>query len=671
MEKLSKKFAFVLVPRPDITLLCYIIPENIEISVGDCVEIELKKSKIWGIVQDISELLPEKIKEMSLKPVLGKIFSSTIFSDKHETAFLKWFADYYLYSFPKIIKQIFSPIISNGNSLIGNSDIDKHLSSLCECENSPKPELNSDQTRVVKSITDRWNKKDFKPVVVFGVTGSGKSEVFSTLCQETIKKGKQILYLVPEVGLTSRALKHLISRIGAPGVILHSFMTRKKRFSAMYCAINKKATIIVGTRSSILYPFFDIGLIIIDEEHDTSYKNLEQPYYNARDAAVMKGLYLNIPVVMGSATPSSDSWYNCTAKKYYIEKIITRANKKPLPEIKTFKYKGDMYIPSELVNLVKNSILNKEQSLFFLNRRGFATLAVCPDCGETTKCPNCNTALIYHKKIDKLLCHHCNFSKNTFLCGKCDGILEFEGMGVEKLNDALFQYFPDSKIISFDKDNLNTLSLFDKAVDEISKNRYNIIVGTVMISKGHNFPMLKNVIIKFADYILSFNDTRAAEKCFQLITQVAGRAGRFETAGIVYAESVYPDHYLWKYVTNHDYEGFIEEELLWRKKLFLPPYSKMTIIKISGTKEYLVNNAADDIHNLLKCSFDKIRNIGFVLFPPIEPPLSKTKNRFRKNISIISPKNSKAFKILKDTLLEIPRVPQILITFDVDPVNET
>lgn len=667
---MTEKFASVLIPRPELSQLSYIIPENFDIRPGDCVEIELKKTNIWGIVSEVSDSPPPELQGKTLKPVLGKILSSPVFADNIETSLLKWISEYYIYPFPKIIKQIFSPLIGPGNTINGSSDIQKHLSSLCRSTQAEKTELNIHQKRIVDSILQRWNNLDYKPALVFGITGSGKSEIFAELCKDIIKKGRQVLYLVPEIGLTSKALEHLINRIGAPGVILHSFMSKKKRFSSIYCAMSGEAKIIVGTRSSILYPFFNIGLIVIDEEHDSSYKNLEPPYFNARDYSVMKGLQLKIPVIMGSATPSSDSWHNALTGKYYLEIIKERANNRPLPEIKIFPYIGDLYLPSDIISMVRNSISSGDQTLFFLNRRGFATLALCSECGKTVKCPGCNTALIYHKKKNSLLCHHCNFSKNEFVCPECGSPLRFEGIGVEKLVEAVSEYFPGTEIISFDRDNLTTLSLFDKAVETISKNKGSIIVGTVMISKGHNFPNLKNVIIKYADYILSFQDSRAAEKCFQLISQVAGRAGRFDTTGTVYAEAVYPDHYLWKYIRSNDYEGFMAEELNWRKRLSLPPFTKMIIVRISGKNEKKVNDLALTLHQQISTLLEQnINNI--ILFPVSEPPLSKIKNRFRKNITLISPKNSSDLKKLNKIITNFPSFKGVAITFDVDPLNET
>ena len=665
---MKKKYALVLIPRPDISPLIYSIPDHLDLKIGDAVEIELRKAATWGVVQSFCDDLLENIKENSIKQIAGKIVSSPLFRDKKKTDFLKWLSQYYIYPFPKIVKQIFSPLISSSNTLFGNSD---PLSHICTDEIAEiSSTLNNDQKKVVRSIKERWSRKDLSPTLVYGVTGSGKSEIFASLCREVISSGRQVLYLVPEIGLTSGALDHLINRIGKNGVVLHSFMTKKKRFSSIYQAMHGKADIIVGTRSAVTYPFFNIGLIVVDEEHDGSYKNFEPPYYHARDAAVMKASILNIPIVLGSATPSSDSWHNCSTGKYNLEILTQRANKQPLPEIKSFPFKGDLYLPSNLILKVSESIRKKEQSLFFLNRRGFATFAICPECNETQKCPDCNTALVYHKKKGKLLCHHCNFGKNSFSCSECGhSKLNFEGMGIEKLVEALNEFFPDAGIISFDKDSLRNIRQFDRAVKEISENRHSIITGTVMISKGHNFPNLKNVIIKYADYLLSFKETRAAEKCFQTITQVAGRAGRFNVEGEIWAEALYPDHYIWKHLKTHDYPAFIREELSWRERLGLPPYTKMTILRISGKDEKKVDETAQKIFRKIETAVSKIDSIK--VFPPEEPPLSRIKSRIRKNITIISPKTASANTYLNDLLLSLSIPSSIALTFDIDAVNET
>ena len=670
VESRNPDFAVVVIPRPGVLPLVYKIPDFLRCSVGDCVEVELKNTKVWGIIKEIVTAPANGIDEKKVKYILGRICSSSVFADAAETDFLKWAAKYYLFPFPKLLKQIFLPLIGSDNAFIGETSVEKHLGALCKAEKLPETELNPAQKKVAESIVSRWERQDYKPVLLYGVTGSGKSEIFAELCRDVIQKGKQILYLVPEIGLTTKALQHLIGRIGASGVVLHSSVTKKKRFSALFCAMKKQASIIVGTRSAVLYPFFDIGLIVIDEEHDGSFKNFEPPYYHARDLAVMKAAALKIPIIMGSATPSSDSWQNALSGKYYLEILSARANSRPLPKIETFNYKGDFYLPSSLVETVSESLKNGEQSLFFLNRRGFATIARCEECNEVLKCPNCDAAFVYHKKQDRLVCHHCGYSLKRLECGKCGGKVALEGMGIEKLFESIQGYFPSSKALSFDKDSLTTPALFDKAVSAISENKYQIVVGTVMISKGHNFPLLKNVIIKFADYLLGFREFRAAEKCFQQIVQVAGRAGRFGVEGRVFAETLYPEHYMWNYIKSNDFDGFIREELSWREQMGLPPFTRMITLRISGSDEEKTADYAAKCFEMVENFVESSQLNSVLVYPPTEPVLSKVQNRFRKNITITFPKNSKIAEIIKDFLSEIPKNSGLTLTFDVDPISE-
>jgi primosomal protein N' (replication factor Y) len=285
-------------------------------------------------------------------------------------------------------------------------------------------------------------------------------------------------------------------------------------------------------------------------------------------------------------------------------------------------------------------------------------------------CPNCKTALVYHKKKEKLVCHHCGFSVSPKTCVKCGGKLLFEGIGIEKLFEAIEGYFPDTKALSFDKDTLGTAALFDKAVKEISEEKFQLIVGTVMISKGHNFPKLRNVVIKFADYLLGFRDPRASEKCFQQITQVAGRAGRFGVEGRVFAETIYPDHYIWNYIKSNDYEGFISEELSWREQLGFPPFTRMITVRISGTDEEKTDRFADECFGKINDFIESGPFEDITVYPPAEPMLSKVQNRFSKNISLSFPKNAKVAALIKKYLLKMEKVSGVTVTFDVDPISE-
>jgi len=381
----------------------------------------------------------------------------------------------------------------------------------------------------------------------------------------------------------------------------------------------------------------------------------------------MKGFLLKIPVVLGSATPSSESWQNSLDGKYYLEKLKERANSKPLPSIKIYEYKGDNYIPTEVIEKVKQDISEKKQALFFLNRRGFATIALCDSCSEIEKCPNCEVAMVYHKKIGKLLCHHCSFQKELSICGKCgEKKVRLQGMGIEKLTESLSLLFPDSSIISIDRDSIKNDVELAEVVEDVENGTHDIIVGTVMVSKGHNFPKLKTVVVKFADYLINFSDYRAGERCFQVISQVAGRAGRFADEGVVFAESMKKDHYIWKYLINNNYEGFIEEELEWRKQLGLPPFSHIILIKIASSKKEITNQFAEKLFNELSL---KINSENNTLYPPSEPPLHRVGNRFRLVISITTFSIKNTVKTIDSTLKTISKQGKVTVTVDIDALS--
>jgi primosomal protein N' (replication factor Y) len=478
---LTKPFAKIFIPRPNLEDFFYEIPKNLNIKIGDIVEIELISKLIWGIVKEILEEIPIELKEknIKLKKIQQKITHTPLFEDEIQTKFLKWISNYYLYPFPKIAKQIFSPFL-----------LKNKLPKLKKSENSNSKskeniEMTKEQEKIVSEIKKEWEIENFKPILLFGVTGSGKSEIYANLAQTIFNKNKQVLFLVPEIGLTNSALNHFEKRFGEKGILLHSYMTRKERYSNYKKAENNEIKFIIGTRSSILYPFLNIGLIVIDEEHDQSFKNFEPPYYNARDCAIMKAKMMNIPIILGTATPSSESYYNALNNKYTLKKLTKRANGKKMPEIETFNYKSDNYIPSKIISKIKQDIKNGFQTLFFLNRRGFATVAICKQCENIETCPNCKTALIYHKKEAKLKCHHCNYSIKPDKCSKCNkNTLKLEGMGIEKLYTTLTEYFPESKIVSIDKDSIKNNKTFNLEIEKITKSQYNIITGTIMISKG-------------------------------------------------------------------------------------------------------------------------------------------------------------------------------------------
>ncbi|HNT27614.1 MAG TPA: primosomal protein N' [bacterium] len=658
----ADRFVRLVIPRPGIEELYYRLEGDMKAGPGSLVEIDLRNETIWAIVREVVAALPDELRDLACRPVRRVIGDTPLFHDPRETRFLQWLGDYYLYPFPKLVKQIVAPFISPRRTLPRPS------APVPPCDTPPcTAMLDDDQRRVATAIRGRWRADDRRPVLLFGVTGSGKSEVFADLCREVFDAGGQVLYLVPEVGLTPGTIAHLESRLGERAVIAHSYLSPKKRFDAFSRACRGEAKLVVGTRSALLYPLSKVGLIIVDEEHDPSYKNMEPPYYHARDAAVMKASLLDIPVILGSATPSSESWHNAERGKYHLERLPRRANRRPLPAVRIFPYRGDTYLPSELLDAVREGVARREQALFFVNRRGFSTIAVCRSCEAIQKCPRCEVALVYHKKKGRLLCHHCNFSIAPDRCAACTGTdLSLEGIGIERFTETLRGLFPGASVVSIDRDSVPDETALSTELAKIEDGTHDIVAGTVMISKGHNFPALRWVVIKHADFLLSLADYRAAERCFQVVAQVAGRAGRFDIPGEVWAEAQKPEHYLWRHLPEYDFEGFIDEELAWRRALLLPPFSRLAVVKVVASSEKGADETAKALYEELRgmTAGKKVR-----LLPPAAPPLQRVHNRYRRHIVLSAASLRPLAPLLADLISRHGRRRGVTVTCDMDALS--
>lgn len=452
-----------------------------------------------------------------------------------------------------------------------------------------KVDLNTEQRKAVDSIISSFDTSN--TFLLYGVTGSGKTEVYMSVIEEALNKGKEAIMLVPEISLTPQVVGKFISRFGNIISVLHSRLSDTERYDEYRKITSGESKIVIGTRSAIFVPFNNIGVIIIDEEHTSSYKQENNPRYNAKDIAILRGKYHKCPVVLGSATPSLESFARAGNKIYKLLVLSKRPSTSVLPSIQIIDMKEEVkrgeFLLSELLKRKINEKLEKnEQIILLLNRRGYSSIISCKECGYTEKCPKCDITYTYHKTSNNLKCHYCGTSKPLIdKCPKCGSTnIKDYGLGTEKLEEELNKRFK-ARVVRMDVDTTSKKGEHQKIIDDFGEHKYDILIGTQMIAKGLDFPLVTLVGVISVDSSLMAPDFRASENTFQLLSQVAGRAGRSENRGEVIIQTYNPDHYSIRLAKEHNYLAFYKEEMGIRKMLKYPPYYYLTLVNISS-KEY-------------------------------------------------------------------------------------
>ncbi|MFQ5479967.1 MAG: primosomal protein N' [Thermodesulfobacteriota bacterium] len=450
-------------------------------------------------------------------------------------------------------------------------------------------EPNDEQKAAIEAISKVLGKEVFSPFLLYGVTGSGKTLVYLEVLEEVVRSGGRALLLVPEIALTSWAAEYLKERFGAQVAIYHSGLTESERCGQWRRIQSGEASIIVGARSALFAPVADLSLIIVDEEHDPSYKQDDGVRYNGRDAALMLGKFLKIPVVLGSATPAVETFYNSSRGRFTMLRLDKRVEERLLPavEIVDMKGSGGQVISERLLVLMKETFMRGHQVLLFLNRRGFSGCLICRDCGYSFTCVNCSVTLTFHKGVKKLRCHYCWYSAAApDCCPLCKGInLKDPGMGTEKVESEVRRLFPEKEILRMDSDTTRKKGAMKAMMMAMERGEADVLIGTQMVSKGHHYPGITLVGIISGDTSLNIPDFRSPERTFQLVTQAAGRGGRGETTGRVVIQSTNSSHYALKRAAEHDYDGFYAEEIKIRRELSYPPFSRLALIRIEGPGE--------------------------------------------------------------------------------------
>lgn len=499
-------------------------------------------------------------------------------------------------------------------------------------EEKIKFNLNEEQQKVYKEIFNSINTNE--TFLLYGVTGSGKTNVYMKVIEDVIKNNKTAILLVPEISLTPQIIKRFTSYFSNIAV-LHSGLSDGEKYDEWRKINEGKVNIVIGARSAIFAPLKNIGVIIIDEEHSQTYKQENNPRYNAIDIAKERCKYHNCPLILGSATPSLESFARAKKNVYKLLELKNRYNNNTMPKVeiidmnKEFK-KASGYFSNTLIDQIKETLERKEQVILFLNRRGYSSFLTCSSCGYVEKCPNCDISLTYHKSSNMLRCHYCGYAtKRKKLCPKCQEEFKDYGIGTEKVEEELKSLIKDAKIIRMDVDTTTTKNAHAKIINSFLEEKYNILVGTQMIAKGLDFPNVTLVGVLNADIGLNFPDFRSSETTFSLLNQVLGRSGRGNKEGKVLIQTFNPEHYAIAYTKNHDYLGFYNEEMKIRKILKYPPYYYICSIKIISKDYNLASKSSYDVVNYLK---QNIKNE--IILGPSVCNVFKLNNNYRFQIII-------------------------------------
>ncbi|MGD0183274.1 MAG: primosomal protein N' [Terriglobales bacterium] len=536
-------------------------------------------------------------------------------------------------------------------------------------------QLNSAQQDALKKIEDSIRAGEFSGMLLHGVTGSGKTAVYLAAMRSVLEAGRSAILLVPEIGLTPAVAADLHHVFGDEVAILHSALSDQERAEQWHRIKRGEARMVVGTRSAVFAPVSNLALMIVDEEQDSSYKQEETPRYHARDVAVMRAKMDGAVVVLGSATPSLESYFNAKKSKYALLELPDRVEQRPLPEVEIvdmrqeFQETGkEQVISRKLLEEIRQRLERKEQVMVLLNRRGYSPVALCRACGNRMECRNCAISMTHHKRTNRMVCHYCGFvAPVPKVCGECGSeYVYFLGTGSEKLEELLHGLFPQARIGRLDRDTVRGNEDFERALNALNEGELDVLVGTQMIAKGHDIHGVTLVGVVGADAALGFPDFRAAERTFQLLTQVAGRAGRGQTPGKVVLQTYFPDHYAVQYAAQHDFVGFYEKELRFRSWMHYPPYNALANVLVRSDKL----DEALRWSGILGKWFEKTRHEGIRVLGPAAAPIVRLKRDYRYHFVLKSASREKLNATLRSMLSYAAqeKIPRTQVIVDVDAV---
>lgn len=632
LKKVISKVDDYVVIKKELILLMYFMVKKYHLRFADCLRLfipsEMRSDKVKPLIKTFVSLNQE-INLDEYKQTLRK-------NAKNQLELCGYLQ--------KHIKYLKSELCDK----FSNSTIDKFIKDnvllVCEEQEDRKPDFNAIEH--VKKNHTQLQKRAIETILssndtflLYGVTGSGKTEVYMSVIEQVIQKGKTAIMLVPEISLTPQVLSQFKARFGEEVAILHSGLSAGERFDEWRRIVFNKAKIVVGARSAIFAPLENIGVIIIDEEHETSYVSESNPRYSAFDVAEFRKNYNNCALVLASATPDISSFNRAVNGEYKLIELPERINGKPMPKIQIVDMLGEIrngntgMFSSALLYELDKCIKEKHQAMIFINRRGYSSFMRCQDCGYIAKCTDCDVSLVYHKLEDKLKCHYCGKRfKALTKCPECGSLSIRNGaIGTEQVVAKLKELYPDVKILRMDNDTTRTKNAYQKILSEFAISKPGILVGTQMIAKGHDFSDVTVVGIVDADQSLYHSSYTSTEKTFELITQMSGRAGRDASEGKVILQTYAPRHYAYRFIANYDYKSFFNKELNLRKTTLFPPFTTIIRILFSSEIDEIVRETTKMCYNDIKLLRDKFLD-DFVYLDVMKSPIGKIKNKVRYQI---------------------------------------
>ena len=652
------QIAEVAIPVPLHNTFDYLCAERFEI--GARVKVPFGRKKVTGVVlaqKDKSQF--EKLKQVEEVIDNEPLLSNDILE------FLMWSANYYHHPVGEVINNAIPKNLRNGHpALIKKPGEKNHKSS------SNAFELTKEQIHAINEIVK--NLESFNGFLLHGVTGSGKTEVYLNITEKVIQAGGQVLVLVPEIGLTPQMISRFEERIDGRVVAVHSQLNETQRQDAYLMAKNGDANVILGTRSAIFTPMPNLGLVIVDEEHDGSFKQQSNFRYSARDLSFMRAKFANVPLILGTATPSLETLKNVSEKKLTRLTLSSRPGEAILPDVHLIDMRSQnseaLSIP--LISKIKHYLGLGKQVMLFINRRGYAPIYYCLDCGWQSECTNCDSKLVYHRSINRLKCHHCGIEKAPeSSCPSCrSGSLKILGYGTERLEENLETHFPETEVIRIDRDTTRKKKAFASHLKKINSGESCIIVGTQMLAKGHDFSNLAFVGILDVDVGLMSTDFRATEHLAQLLIQVSGRCGRGDYKGEVNIQTRYPHHPIFNYVKDSRYTEYAKTLLLERKETQLPPYAHQALICANAKSKKLAENFLNEIAQLInKIDIDSVEIWG-----PVPGMIEKKSNYYYFNLYLQSTNRKELRRLIKTFYQHVDKIKvasSVRWYVDIDPVE--